>query len=247
MCSSNRVECGRRGKGLSICHHEDNGNVRTICIKEKRIPRHLRKHPDDYCGECTATSQPSTPPTLTPTGTSPIAMTTEPSKIPTQSPTLTRPSLSPSKSPSKDSETCEPEYMSAIFSGTLAVQTKADVLSDACMKVFEMTLEETANSVRMSAQNILVSNMLSQTEKSGLVELSYQQVMVQLCTESCESSDHDMIDEFMELMISEFTDARFTFMLQEQAKDCGCCDELEEASVVDGSMIGSIKVITPNR
>ena len=54
VCSNNRVECGGRGKRLSICHHEDVGNVnRTICIKEKRIPKHMRTYPDDYCGSCT--------------------------------------------------------------------------------------------------------------------------------------------------------------------------------------------------
>ena len=135
--------------------------------------------------------------------------------------------------------------MSAIFSGTLTVQAEAGVLSDTCMKVFETTLEEAANSVRLSAQNILVSNMLSQTENGGLVELTYQLVMVQLCIESCQSSDYEMIDEFMELMISEFTEDSFTNMLHEQAKDCGCCVELEEAVVLDGTMnIDSIEVIT---
>lgn len=234
--------------------------IMKICIRERRIPRHLRRHPDDYCGECKpTTSEPSISPTLSPTGTSPIAVTTEPSMIPTQPPTLTptgatptqRPSLSPTKSPSKDSvqETCEPEYMSAISSGTFAVQAGVEILSDACMKVFETTLEETANSVRKSAQNILVSNMLSQTENGVLVELTYQQVMVQLCTESCQSSDHDLIGEFMELMVNEFKKDSFTNMLQEQAKDCSdCCVELEDASVLAGTMnIESVKVITSSR
>ena len=69
--------------------------------------------------------------------------------------------------------------------------------------------------------------------------------MVQLCTESCQLSDHDLIGEFMELMVNEFKKDSFTNMLQERAKDCDCCDELEEAVVLDGTMnIDSIRVIT---
>ena len=51
-----RVVCGRKnGKKLLLCHHEGEGNFRSICMRKKKISGHLMNHPEDYCGKCEAT------------------------------------------------------------------------------------------------------------------------------------------------------------------------------------------------
>ena len=51
-----RVVCGRKnGKKLLLCHHEGEGNFRSICMRKKKISGHLMNHPEDYCGKCETT------------------------------------------------------------------------------------------------------------------------------------------------------------------------------------------------
>jgi len=53
-CSNqDRIVCDGKGKKVLICLHEDGGIVKTVCMKGKKVPYHLRSHPDDYCGSCT--------------------------------------------------------------------------------------------------------------------------------------------------------------------------------------------------
>lgn len=53
-CSNqDRIVCDGKGKKVLICLHEDGGIVKTVCMKGKKVPYHLRSHPDDYCGRCT--------------------------------------------------------------------------------------------------------------------------------------------------------------------------------------------------
>ena len=93
-------------KKYKLCH-KGVATTETLCLPASGLTNHLKIHPGDYCGACTAapSSKPSSNPSRNPSGVPSQAPSKNPSRNPSQSSnpsTSGIPSQAPSKKPSKN-------------------------------------------------------------------------------------------------------------------------------------------------
>jgi hypothetical protein len=85
-------------KKYKICHVTGVATTETLCLPESGLTNHLKSHPGDYCGPCSAA--PSSKPSSNPSGNPSGVPSQAPSKNPSSNPSTSGiPSRAPSPPP----------------------------------------------------------------------------------------------------------------------------------------------------